>query len=167
MKKGIILLVIMVICLCIAGCGDADNELVLYEKHVYNKEKLRQEETIVKYNGSGKLKYLELTMIYDKETNTVCPDTTVFADIKYKDVKFICSKNDDGTVKIVTSLTDNSIKDGYLKNDTNRLTIKYEYNAVKSESKVRDIYKEQAEYLKNNGGCDSKNYFIIEGEKAC
>lgn len=167
MKKGIVLLLILGMTLCMSGCGDADTELVEYEKHVYNKEKLRQEDTIVKYNGSGKLKYLELTMTYDKETNTVCPDTTTFADTKYKGVKFTCSKNDDGTVKIVTSLTDESIKDGYLKNDTNRLTIKYEYKNVKDEYKVRDTYKEQADYLKNNGGCDSRNYFVVEGKKAC
>lgn len=169
--------VVLASCLFLTGCegdnifsNDSKDDYSTYEYHYYDEDFKHTEDFIVKYDKNGNFKELKTIVLYDKDDRS-CPnkDYTVedYPDLAYKDVSIKCTKDTNG-VTYTASMTDESVKAGYLKNDDDDciLPLKYYYDDLSTEDKAETVFKKFVEEFKNNNiEKNSRNYIIIKGEE--
>lgn len=167
--------VVLASCLFLTGCegknifsNGSKDDYSTYEYHYYDEDFNHTEDFIVKYDKNGNFKELKTIILYDKDDRS-CPnkDYTVedYPDLAYKGVSIKCTKDNNG-VTYTTTMTDESVKNGYLKGDEDYLLpLKYYYDDLSTESKAETTFKRLVEeFKKNKVEKNKKNYIIIKGK---
>ena len=168
MKKGLIF--ISLLCaVFMVGCQTKEENLKVYEMHLYDSTFKHTEELIAKYKEDGSLKYLEYYMVYDSEKAceyAINNWNENAVDAKYEEVKFNC-ETVDGKTTVSWSMTDKSIEDGYLIDDEDYdSSLKSYYERIKTEEMAKETFEGQVTRFKEeNLFGDERNYIIINGER--
>lgn len=173
MKKYFILIVSLLIIFMVSGCSNSKenkDDLSIYEYHYYDKDFEHTEDFIAKYDKDGKLKSLESIYVYDKRTDSkYCKNAyskDEYIDLTYKDVYASCTVDENGQ-KLISSMTDKSIEDGYLVDDKDyRLVLQYIYEDVSTEKDAINFFKKmEATFKEENSSTDERNYLIVKGKR--
>ncbi|MEF2691037.1 MAG: hypothetical protein U0N10_06575 [Bacilli bacterium] len=173
MKRYFILIVSLLIIFMVSGCSNSKenkDDLSIYEYHYYDKDFEHTEDFIVKYDKDGKLKSLESIYVYDKRTDSkYCKNAypkDEYIDLTYKDVYASCTVDENGQ-KLISSMTDKSIEDGYLVDDKDyRLVLQYIYEDVSTEKDAINFFKKmEATFKEENSSTDERNYLIVKGKR--
>ena len=109
--------------------------------------------------------------LYDKRTDSkYCPENAFsiekYVDLTYPGVTATCTVDENGQ-KLVYTMTDESVKSGYLKDDKDySLALKYMYEEIDTEEKAKEYFDKALKAFKeNNVKEDNRNYLIIKGVK--
>ena len=138
--------------------------------YIFTNSKIIQLTFIVKYDKDGKLKSLENIYVYDKRTDSkYCKNAypkDEYIDLTYKDVYASCTVDENGQ-KLISSMTDKSIEDGYLVDDKDyRLVLQYIYEDVSTEKDAINFFKKmEATFKAENSSTDERNYLIVKGKR--
>ena len=103
------------------GTKDESSKYSIYEYHYYDEDFEHTEDFIVKYDKDGNLKEFQMIYLYDKRTDSkYCPENAFsiekYVDLTYPGVTATCTVDENGQ-KLVYTMTDESVKSGYLKDD--------------------------------------------------
>lgn len=150
---------------------DDSSKYSVYEYHYYDKDFEHTEDFIVKYDRDGNLKEFQMIYLYDKRTDSkYCPknmfDKEKYVDLTYTGVTATCTVDENGQ-KLVYTMTDESVKSGYLKDDKDYgLALKYMYEEIGTEEKAKEYFNKALKGFKeNNVKEDNRNYLVIKGVK--
>lgn len=176
MKKFIFM--IFIGCIAITGCENSseevlnkENDYLVYEYHYYDEDFNHTEDFIAKYDKNGNFKELKTITLYDKDKRSCNQDDyTVekYPDLGYKGVSATCTSDSNG-VSYIATMTDESIKDGYLSDEDGDylLPLKYFYEDLSTQDKADETFKGLIDSFKeNNVKEDSRNYIIVKSKKA-
>ena len=74
---------------------------------------------------------------------------------------------DENGQKLISSMTDKSIEDGYLVDDKDyRLVLQYIYEDVSTEKDAINFFKKmEATFKEENSSTDVRNYLIVKGKR--
>ncbi|CCY45493.1 unknown [Clostridium sp. CAG:1193] len=74
---------------------------------------------------------------------------------------------DENGQKLISSMTDKSIEDGYLVDDKDyRLVLQYIYEDVSTEKDAINFFKKmEATFKEENSSTDERNYLIVKGKR--
>ena len=150
------------------GTKDESSKYSVYEYHYYDEH---TEDFIVKYDKDGNLKEFQMIYLYDKRTDSkYCPENAFsiekYVDLTYPGVTATCTVDENGQ-KLVYTMTDESVKSGYLKDDKDYgLALKYVYEEIDTEEKAKEYFDKALKAFKaNNVKEDNRNYLVIKGVK--
>lgn len=153
------------------GTKDESSKYSIYEYHYYDEDFEHTEDFIVKYDKDGNLKEFQMIYLYDKRTDSkYCPENAFsiekYVDLTYPGVTATCTVDENGQ-KLVYTMTDESVKSGYLKDDKDySLALKYMYEEIDTEEKAKEYFDKALKVFKeNNVKEDNRNYLIIKGVK--
>lgn len=179
MKKSTFLVLGVCSSLLLTGCdsplkgegGLLGNNYASYEVHLYDADFNHTEEIEAQYDSEGKLKRLELYMVFDQKTKQSDCDSWERSnldavDLNYDGVDAGCKITDKGA-KVYYVMTDESLEDGYLK-DGEDYDFDFEdvYYMFKTEEKAKETIDEYIEMCKENEvEYNDDNYVVIDGKK--
>lgn len=171
-------LIVMSLLLCTAfmvtGCDTSnkvdESKYSIYEMHLYDDTFDHTEELVVKFDENGNFKYAKYYMTYDSEKACeyfIDNWNKNAVDAKYPEVKYNC-ETVDGKSTISWSMTDKSLKNGYLTDGKEfKSSLKYYYDRIKDETTAKSTFEGQVTRFREEGlfDADERNYLIIDGKK--
>lgn len=175
MKRNVFLILILCSLLIVTGCNNPfskEDNYSSYEIHHYDTDFNHTEEIVAKYDSEGKLKKLEMYMVYDQiKEQSDCDEWeqrhSDIVDLTYPEVEISCTITNKGT-KIYYVMTDKSLEAGYLTNNDDYYSLDFTemYIPFKDESSAKETIQKNIDNYKQQGiEYNDQNYVVIDGKK--